>query len=150
MKKFKRGFWAKIVVAIATIVATIGIIGGTSYASNNQPFLGDCIEYGVVCNFINQTSDMETNFAAIKYQGNGHCIGNSISDKMANASGVIKVGEIVGEIKVRNNPVIIKGEDVTKEVKAMIASVANYSESVVDKKDIDTKIFAECQRYSKI
>lgn len=69
MKRLKRSFWAKAAVAVASIAIAIGVIGGISFASNNQPFLGDCIEYGIVCNYLNQTADMETNFAVGKYQG---------------------------------------------------------------------------------
>ena len=61
MKRLKRSFWAKAAVAVASIAIAIGVIGGISFASNNQPFLGDCIEYGIVCNYLNQTADMETN-----------------------------------------------------------------------------------------
>ena len=110
----------------------------TSFASNNSPFLGDCIEYGIVCNYLNQTADMETNFAAVKYQGNGHTIGNTVSEDKANATGIIKAGEIIGTIQIRNNPVVLQGEEVKKEVKAMLASVSNYAESVVGKKDVKT------------
>lgn len=69
MRRLKRSFWAKAAVAVASIAIAIGVIGGISFASNNQPFLGDCIEYGIVCNYLNQTADMETNFAVGKYQG---------------------------------------------------------------------------------
>ena len=116
----------------------IYIFTATSLASNNSPFLGDCIDYGIVCNYLNQTADMETNFAAVKYQGNGHTIGNTVSEDKANAPGIIKAGEIIGTIQTRNNPVVLQGEEVKKEVKAMLASVSNYAESVVGKKDVKT------------
>jgi len=136
MRRLKHGLGAKLVVAFVAIVAAIGIIGGISYASNNQPFLGDCIEYGIVCNYLNQTSDMETNFATGKYQGNGHTNGNTVDSDKANASGEIRIGEVVGDTNFRGNPLVVIHEDVKKEVKAMLASVSNYAESVVDKKDI--------------
>ena len=41
MKRLKRSFWAKAAVAVASIAIAIGVIGGISFASNNQPFLGD-------------------------------------------------------------------------------------------------------------
>lgn len=41
-------------------------------------------------------------------------------------------------LKVRNEPVILKGQKEKEEVKAMIASVQNYSESVVKKSDLET------------
>ena len=69
MKRLKRSFWAKAAVAVASIAIAIGVIGGISFASNNQPFLGDCIEYGIVCNYLNQTADMETNFAVVSTRG---------------------------------------------------------------------------------
>ena len=140
MKRFRRGFRVKITVAVLAVVVAIGIIAGISYASNNQPFLGDCIEYGIVCKYLNQTSDMETNFATLKYQGNGQYIGNTISDDKANAAGRILVGEIVDEIKDKNHggTVIIKGKEAKEKVEAMLSSVSNYSESVVNKKDVTT------------
>ena len=148
MKRFKRGFWAKTAIAIAAIVAAVGIIGGISYASNNQPFLGDCIEYGVVCNYLNQTGDMETNFSVGKYQGNGHTNGNTVSDSKANASGEIRIGEVVGEVQFRGNPLVVIDKEVKKEVKAMLASVSNYAESVVGKKDVKTSAeVKDCNNY---
>ena len=115
-----------------------GVIGGISFASNNQPFLGDCIEYGIVCNYLNQTADMETNFAVGKYQGNGHWNGNTISESKANASGEIRIGEVVGESKFRGTPYVVVKESVKDEVKAMLTSVSNYAESVVKKADYTT------------
>ena len=148
MKRLKRGFWAKAAIAIAAVVVAIGIIVGTSYASNNQPFLGDCIEYGVVCNYLNQTGDMETNFAVGKYQGNGHTNGNTVSDSKANASGEIQIGEVVGEVKFRGNPLVVIDKEVKKEVKAMLASVSNYAESVVGKKNVKTSAeVKDCNNY---
>ena len=126
----------------------IYIFTATSLASNNSPFLGDCIDYGIVCNYLNQTADMETNFAAVKYQGNGHTIGNTVSEDKANAPGIIKAGEIIGTIQTRNNPVVLQGEEVKKEVKAMLASVSNYAESVVGKKNVKTSAeVKDCNNY---
>ena len=140
MKRLKRSFWAKAAVAVASIAIAIGVIGGISFASNNQPFLGDCIEYGIVCNYLNQTADMETNFAVgkCKYQGNGHWNGNTISESKANASGEIRIGEVVGESKFRGTPYVVVKESVKDEVKAMLTSVSNYAESVVKKADYTT------------
>ena len=138
MKRLKRSFWAKAAVAVASIAIAIGVIGGISFASNNQPFLGDCIEYGIVCNYLNQTADMETNFAVGKYQGNGHWNGNTISESKANASGEIRIGEVVGESKFRGTPYVVVKESVKDEVKAMLTSVSNYAESVVKKADYTT------------
>ncbi len=138
MKRLKRSFWAKAAVAVASIAIAIGVIGGISFASNNQPFLGDCIEYGIVCNYQNQTAEMETNFAVGKYQGNGHWNGNTISESKANASGEIRIGEVVGESKFRGTPYVVVKESVKDEVKAMLTSVSNYAESVVKKADYTT------------
>ena len=138
MKRLKRSFWAKAAVAVASIAIAIGVIGGISFASNNQPFLGDCIEYGIVCNYLNQTADMETNFAVGKYQGNGHWNGNTISESKANASGEIRIGEVVGESKFRGTPYVVVKESVKDEVKAMLTSVSNYADSVVKKADYTT------------
>lgn len=133
MKHLKTYAWIALCCLFCVCLFT-----ATSFASNNSPFLGDCIEYGIVCNYLNQTADMETNFAAVKYQGNGHTIGNTVSEDKANATGIIKAGEIIGTIQTRNNPVVLQGEEVKKEVKAMLASVSNYAESVVGKKDVKT------------
>ena len=138
MKRLMRSFWAKAAVVVASIAIAIGVIGGISFASNNQPFLGDCIEYGIVCNYLNQTADMETNFAVGKYQGNGHWNGNTISESKANASGEIRIGEVVGESKFRGTPYVVVKESVKDEVKAMLTSVSNYAESVVKKADYTT------------
>ena len=138
MKRLKRSFWAKAAVAVASIAIAIGVIGGISFASNNQPFLGDCVESGIVCNYLNQTADMETNFAVGKYQGNGHWNGNTISESKANASGEIRIGEVVGESKFRGTPYVVVKESVKDEVKAMLTSVSNYAESVVKKADYTT------------
>ena len=127
MKRLKRSFWAKAAVAVASIAIAIGVIGGISFASNNQPFLGDCIEYGIVCNYLNQTADMETNFAVGKYQGNGHWNGNTISESKANASGEIRIGEVVGESKFRGTPYVVVKESVKDEVKAMLTSCLLYT-----------------------
>ena len=126
----------------------IYIFTATSLASNDSPFLGDCIEYGVVCNYLNQTGDMETNFAVGKYQGNGHTNGNTVSDSKANASGEIRIGEVVGEVKFRGNPLVVIDKEVKKEVKAMLASVSNYAESVVGKKNVKTSAeVKDCNNY---
>lgn len=143
MKHLKAYVWIVLCCLFGVCLFT-----ATSLASNNSPFLCDCIEYGIVCNYLNQTSDMETNFAAVKYQGNGHTIGNTISKDKANASGIIKAGEIVGIIQTRNNPVVLQGEEVKKEVKDMLASVSNYAESVVGKKDVKTSAeVKDCNNY---
>ena len=141
MKNLKTYAWITLCCLFCVCLFT-----ATSLASNNSPFLGDCIDYGIVCNYLNQTADMETNFAAVKYQGNGHTIGNTVSEDKANAPGIIKAGEIIGTIQTRNNPVVLQGEEVKKEVKAMLVSVSNYAESVVGKKDVKTS--AEVKDYN--
>ena len=73
MKRLKRSFWAKAAVAVASIAIAIGVIGGISFASNNQPFLGDCIEYGIVCNYLNQTADMETSCRRVEIPWDALC-----------------------------------------------------------------------------
>ena len=102
MKNLKTYAWITLCCLFCVCLYTV-----TSFASNNSPFLGDCIEYGIVCNYLNQTADMETNFAVVKYQGNGHTIGNTVSEDKANSTGIIKAGEIIGTIQTRNNPVVL-------------------------------------------
>ena len=144
MKHLKAYAW----IALCYLFGIYIFTATSSFASNVSPFLGDCIDYGIVCNYLNQTADMETNFAVVKYQGNGHTIGNTVSEDKANATGIIKAGEIIGTIQTRNNPVVLQGEEVKKEVKAMLASVSNYAESVVGKKDVKTSAeVKDCNNY---
>ena len=144
MKHLKAYVW----IVLCCLFCVCLFTATSSLASNDSPFLGDCIDYGIVCNYLNQTADMETNFAAVKYQGNGHTIGNTVSEDKANAPGIIKAGEIIGTIQTRNNPVVLQGEEVKKEVKAMLASVSNYAESVVGKKDVKTSAeVKDCNNY---
>ncbi|MCI5732098.1 MAG: choice-of-anchor A family protein, partial [Eubacterium sp.] len=83
-----------------------------------------------------------------KYQGNGHTNGNTVSDSKANASGEIQIGEVVGEVKFRGNPLVVIDKEVKKEVKAMLASVSNYAESVVGKKNVKTSAeVKDCNNY---
>lgn len=51
MRKFKRGFKVKVSVAVAAIALAVFIIAGTSYASNNQPFLGIASSMGLYVTF---------------------------------------------------------------------------------------------------
>ena len=71
-----RGLKKKLIATIASVAVLAGaftIITKSTYASydGNEPFLQGGIEFGILANYINQTSDMETNFFAGKYQGNG-------------------------------------------------------------------------------
>ena len=150
MRKTRKGFIAKVSAVVLTLALGFWIIGGISYASNtgNKPFLDDGIEYGIICNELNQTADMETNFIAGKYQGNGHTIGNTVSDDKANAAGVIKVGEVVGKMKVRGNPVIIEDPSIKEEVKKMIESVSEYAEKIAKKCDLEAPEVTDQNRYT--
>lgn len=145
----KRKIKTIISTVAVTLIVSFLIIGGISQASasGNEPFLGDCIEYGIVCNFLNQTSDMETNFIAGKYQSNGHTIGNTISSSMANAAGVIKIGEVIDSIQVRHNPVIITDKSVKKEVTELIAQVQDYATSVMNKSDLTVPEVTDMNHY---
>ena len=140
MKRMKRGFWTKTAMAMAAIVVAIGIIAGTSHASitPHEQFLGDCVEYGIVCEFLNLTSDIESNFAVEKYQSNGQTCGNT----MTNVPGEIIAGEVVDRIQLHQdveNTKITIGEEAGKKAKAMRESVQEQSEILVNKKsDIET------------
>lgn len=101
-----RGLKKKLIAAIASVAVLAGaftIITKSTYASydGNEPFLQGGIEFGILANYINQTSDMETNFFAGKYQGNGKHNGNTVPSK-ANGYGEIRIGELVGELKLRD------------------------------------------------
>ena len=147
--KNKKKFFAKTGAAVLTLAVAFAIIGGISRASGtgNEPFLGKCMEFGVVCNDFNQTGDVETNFATGKYTGNGHTTGNTVSGNMANAAGQIRIGELVGKIQTRNNPLVYIDESVKAEVKDMIATVKDYADSVVDRADIEAPEAADMNKY---
>lgn len=141
MKRYGKGLWIKIAVPVIALLAVFFVVGGVTQASadRNEPFLAKAgLEFGIICNYMNQTSDMETNFAVLKYQGNGHTNGNSISENRANAAGRILAGEIIGEKQFRNNPVVIEGKEAIAIVSDLLSSIKNYSSSVVDKADIET------------
>lgn len=143
MKRIKTYIWIVLGCLFGVCIFTY-----TALASNNSPFLGDCIEYGIVCNYLNQTGDMETNFAVGEYQGNGHTNGNTVSDSRANSSGEIRISEVVGDVKFRGNPLVVVDKEVKNEVKAMLASVSNYAESVVGKKNVKTSAeVKDCNNY---
>lgn len=136
-----RGLKKKLIATIASVAVLAGaftIITKSTYASydGNEPFLQGGIEFGILANYINQTSDMETNFFAGKYQGNGKYNGNTVPSK-ANGYGEIRIGELVGELKLRDydkNKVTIDKKYI-REVKDKLASIGEYAESVVNKSD---------------
>lgn len=136
-----RGLKKKLIATIASVSVLAGaftIITKSTYASydGNEPFLQGGIEFGILANYINQTSDMETNFFAGKYQGNGKHNGNTVPSK-ANGYGEIRIGELVGELKLRDydkNKVTIDKKYI-REVKDKLASIGEYAESVVNKSD---------------
>lgn len=136
-----RGLKKKLIAVIASVAVLAGaftIITKSTYASydGNEPFLQGGIEFGILANYINQTSDMETNFFAGKYQGNGKHNGNTVPSK-ANGYGEIRIGELVGELKLRDydkNKVTIDKKYI-REVKDKLASIGEYAESVVNKSD---------------
>lgn len=141
MKRYGKGLWIKIAVPVIALLAVFLVVGGVTQASadRNEPFLAKAgLEFGIICNYMNQTSDMETNFAVLKYQGNGHTNGNSISENRANAAGRILVGKIIGKKQFRNNPMVIEGKEAIATVSDLLSSIKNYSSSVVDKADIET------------
>lgn len=136
-----RGLKKKLIATMASVAVLAGaftIITKSTYASydGNEPFLQGGIEFGILANYINQTSDMETNFFAGKYQGNGKHNGNTVPSK-ANGYGEIRIGELIGELKLRDydkNKVTIDKKYI-REVKDKLASIGEYAESVVNKSD---------------
>ena len=147
-RRLRKSTVAKIGASVLALAFVFCIIGGISQASNvgNEPFLQDAIEYGVVCNELYQTSDMETNFATGFYQSNGQTNGNTVPDK-ANASGNIRMGEKKGKLQFRGEPEVVVEDSVKKEVTSMIAAVRDYSESVVDKCDIASVAPSDMNNY---
>jgi Predicted solute binding protein len=139
---------AKIGVSLMAVLGVFAIIGGISFASGegNKPFLDDYIEYGIVCNHLNQTADMETNFVAGEYAGNGQHTGNTVSEDKANAAGKIRIGEVLrsngekGEAKhvlLRNKDTVVTVDpEVKEEVKAFLRKVRKYAVSLLGEKDV--------------
>lgn len=116
------------VVFVLVLIVSIGTCTTWIHASNDTvDFLGTYEEYGLIANEINQTADMETNFIAGKYTGNGHTIGNTVSSNMANASGKIRAGEVTDSIQARNNPDIVIDPQIKNEVASLIAAVKKTS-----------------------
>lgn len=152
MRGIRKRTVAKISAAVIALAAAFAIISGVTWASNrgNEPFLGDCIEYGIVCNRLNQTAHMETNFIAGKYEANGQANGNTVNEHMANAAGEIRIGELVGECKFTNSqkPVVVIDESVKQEAEEKIAEVKQYAESVVKKNDYDAPDVTDQNNYN--
>lgn len=152
MRGIRKRTVAKISAAVIALAAAFAIISGVTWASNrgNEPFLGDCIEYGIVCNRLNQTAHMETNFIAGKYEANGQANGNTVNEHMANAAGEIRIGELVGECKFTNSqkPVVVIDESVKREAEEKIAEVKQYAESVVKKNDYDAPDVTDQNNYN--
>lgn len=159
MRRLRKGFVAKAAACVAAVGIVFAIIGGISFASGegNEPFLGDYIEYGIICNYLNQTADMETNFVAGKYSGNGQYIGNTVSDSKANAAGEIRIGEVI-----RSNGDAGKAEDVKvhdtggrvyvdasvkKEVEDFLAKVRKYSKSLIEKNNFESPKATDMNNY---
>lgn len=119
-----------------TIFFLLFLIPWSAKASNdgNKPFLGDCIDYGIVSNELYLNSDIESNFATGKYSGKTD-IGNTVSSNKANAAGNILIGEVLEDGKwnnVRNNTPIIVASHIKEKVETMIGRVEKYSKSVID------------------
>lgn len=152
MKGFRKRTVAKAGAAVIALIAAFAIISGVIWASNrgNEPFLGDCVQYGIVCNRLNQTAHMETNFIAGKYESNGQVNGNTVNENMANAPGEIRIGELIGECRFNNGPkpVVVVDESVKEEAREKIAEVKEYATSVVKKNDYDAPDVTDQNNYN--
>ncbi len=159
MRRLRKGFVAKAAACVAAVVIVFAIIGGISFASGegNEPFLGDYIEYGIICNYLNQTADMETNFVAGKYSGNGQYTGNTVSDNKANAPGEIRIGEVIcangekgtaADVKVHTaGGSVYVDESVKKEAADFLEKVYKYSKSLLDKSNFDSPKVTDMNNY---
>ncbi len=159
MRRLRKGFVAKAAACVAAVVIVFAIIGGISFASGegNEPFLGNYIEYGIICNYLNQTADMETNFVAGKYTGNGQYTGNTVSDNKANAPGEIRIGEVIcangekgdaGDVKVHSaGGSVYVDESVKKEAADFLEKVYKYSKSLLDKSNFDSPKVTDMNNY---
>jgi len=130
-KKAKRAVVSAITAALIT-TNIAGLFGFTVNAANNGAanFLGNCAKYGIVCNELNQTSHMQTNFATGKFNGNGQYTGADLS----NNPGDMMIGELIGDVKLNNGTagtVIYVDPGVKQIVADMIAAVKAYADSVV-------------------
>lgn len=150
---------SKIIIVFISILAVFGVVGGTTSATSdrNEAFLGDYIDYGIIANFVNETSDMETNFIVGKYQNNGHTNGNTVPGK-ANAVGKIKIGEYVCDVDSDDNagqvaallksirkdgntgeyPEVTIDPSVADEVKAALDKIQRYGSTVLSQCDYTT------------
>lgn len=150
---------SKIIIVFISILAVFGVVGGTTSATSdrNEAFLGDYIDYGIIANFVNETSDMETNFIVDKYQNNGHTNGNTVPGK-ANAVGKIKIGEYVCDVDSDDNagqvaallksirkdgntgeyPEVTIDPSVADEVKAALDKIQRYGSTVLSQCDYTT------------
>lgn len=146
----KQKLFLGIIIFAVICLITFSVVGVVSLAANddNRMFLGDYIQFGIVANSINQTSDMETNFIAGKYQGNGHTIGNTISSSMANASGNIRIGEIISDIQVRNHPAILIDDNIIEQVKSFLEKTKEKSKELSKRNDIVTENVTDINQYT--
>ena len=131
-KKAKRAIVSALSVALIT-TNIAGLFGFTANAANNGAanFLGNCAKYGIVCNELNQTSHMQTNFATGKFNGNGQYTGADLS----NNPGDMMIGELVEEVKLNGaarDTVIYVDPSVKQMVSNMIAAAKAYADSVVN------------------
>ena len=148
MRRLRKGFVAKAAACVAAVVIVFAIIGGISFASGegNEPFLGDYIEYGIICNFV-----------AGKYSGNGQYTGNTVSDNKANAPGEIRIGEVIcangekgtaADVKVHTaGGSVYVDESVKKEAADFLEKVYKYSKSLLDKSNFDSPKVTDMNNY---
>ena len=64
MKNLKTYAWIALCCLFCVCLFT-----ATSFASNNSPFLGDCVEYGIVCNYLNQTAGIKEEIIDLSIEG---------------------------------------------------------------------------------
>ena len=159
MRRLRKGVVAKAAACVAAVGIVFAIIGGISFASGegNEPFLGDYIEYGIICNYLNQTADMETNFVAGRYSGNGQYIGNTVSDNKANAAGEIRIGEVIRSNGENGTAEDVKVHDaggrvyvdasVKKEAEDFLAKVRKYSKSLIEKNNFESPKATDMNNY---
>ncbi|MCR5692016.1 MAG: choice-of-anchor A family protein [Eubacterium sp.] len=153
MSRFKKRLIA-IIASIAVFAAGIVVVNNVTRASydGNQPFLNadgsdvNGLEYGVLANYLNQTSDMETNFWVGQYQNNGNTNGNTVPGKTTSC-GEIRIGELLDITEdelyshirkpadgTEETKITIK-ESVKDEVKDRLAAIKKYANSVLSNAD---------------
>lgn len=142
MKKY----FSKIVLIVCGLLVWIAFIilaiisekrSTMAYDEYGKFLLGKCYNYGIVCNELHLTSDVETNFCTGVYGGNVD-IGNTIAEDKASFAGEIRVGEVLENLQwnqVRHNAKVYVDETVKEVVAELLEEKKEQTVAIVDRED---------------